>query len=277
MIHLNGRLMDAEAARIDPADRGLLLADGLFETLRACRGRPLALDAHLHRLAIGARTLELRLPAPSEIEAAVVATLAANGHAEAVVRVTVTRGTGPRGLALPAVGTDPTWMVSTTPSPSPPPDGWTARVASIRRNEHSPLSRLKSLACLDSVLALRGAATVGADEALMLNSAGRVACGSRSNLFLVRERTVVTPPESEGVLPGVTRAQVMKLALGAGLEAREEPVSLADLLEASEVFVTNSVIALVPLRRIDDRPLSRGPITAELTHRYEAWAEAATS
>ena len=273
MIHLNGRLVDAATARIDPADRGLLLADGLFETLRAYGGKPFALEAHLSRLAQGAAALGIPTPAVADLTEAVAETLAANKLPEASLRITLTRGSGPRGL-LPPDNPTPTVLVSASPAGAPP-SAWRARIVPVRRNEHSPLSRLKTLAYLDNVLALRQAAATGADEALMLNTAGRLASGSRSNLFLVLSGVLVTPPESEGVLPGIARRTVLALAAEAGIATREAPLSAEDLELAAEAFVSNSVVEVVPLVVVDDNTLPPGPVAALLARRYAELARSA--
>lgn len=273
MIHLNGRLVDAATARIDPADRGLLLADGLFETLRAYGGKPFALEAHLARLAQGAAVLGIPAPAAADLAEAVAETLAANKLSEASLRITLTRGSGPRGL-LPPENPTPTVLVSAS-STGPAPAGWRGHLVAIRRNEHSPLSRLKTMAYLDNILALRQATAAGADEALMLNTAGRLAGGSRSNLFLVLSGVLVTPPESEGVLPGIARQQLLALAAEAGIATREAPLSIEDLGLAAEAFISNSVVELVPLLAVDGSNLPPGPITARLARRYAELARSA--
>ena len=266
-IHLNGRLVDACEARIDPADRGLLLADGLFETLRAYDGRLFCLDAHLARLAAGAALLGLPAPPLPEIAAAVRDTLAANGLADASIRITLTRGAGPRGL-LPPTGVTPTLMVAAYPLPSSLPTAMSACLASIRRNEQSPLSRIKSLAYLENILALGEAAAAGYDEAILLNTAGRIAAGSRSNLFLVLDGVVTTPPPSEGLLPGIARHSVLALAAEHDIPARVMPVTPADMTRASEAFLTNSLLEVVPLTLLQDRLLPEGPVTARLRQLY---------
>jgi branched-chain amino acid aminotransferase len=266
-IHLNGRLLDASEARIDPADRGLLLADGLFETLRAYGGHAFCLDAHLARLAAGAMLLGLAAPPVAETAAAVQETLMANALTEATIRITLTRGAGPRGLLPPAEMT-PTLMIAAHPLPPALPRTMSASLASIRRNEHSPLAQLKSLAYLDNILALREAAAAGWEEAILLNTAGRIAGGSRSNLFLVLDGVVTTPPPSEGVLPGIARQTVLDLAAREGLPAREAALNLADPMRASEAFVTNSLLEVVPLTRLQDRALPEGPVAATLWQLY---------
>jgi branched-chain amino acid aminotransferase len=269
MIHLNGRLIDAADARIDPADRGLLLADGLFETLRVYDGRAYKLESHLARLATGAKVLGLSVPAEDDIRLAITETLAANQHREASLRITLTRGPSHRGLLPPAV-TSPTLMVASHPIAQSTWAPMTAQVSSIRRNEHSPLSQVKSLAYLDNILALREAAEAGCEEALLLNTAGRMAGGSRSNVFVVLDGVLATPPLSEGVLPGITRQILLELAGSAGISVRETPLSQADLEHASEVLICNSLLEVRALIRIGRRQLAPGPVAEDLARRYRA-------
>jgi branched-chain amino acid aminotransferase len=269
MIHLNGRLIDAADARIDPADRGFLLADGLFETLRVYGGRAFRLEAHLARLATGAKVLGLAVPAEEDIRLAITDTLAANKHHDASLRITMTRGPGQRGL-LPPAGTSPTLMVASHPFAQSTSAPMTAHVSDIRRNEHSPLSRIKSLAYLDNILALREAAEAGCEEALLLNTAGRLAGGSRSNVFVVLDGVLATPPVSEGVLPGITRQILLELAASAGISVREMPLSQADLDRASEAMICNSLLEVRALIRIGRRELAPGPVAQDLARRYRA-------
>jgi branched-chain amino acid aminotransferase len=269
MIFLNGRMVARTEARIDPADRGLLLGDGLFETLRAYRGRPARLEAHMARLEAGAAVLGIPLPlGGDQIRAGFAETLAANRltRGDAALRLTLTRGPGPRGLPAPD-DPAPTLMITAGPLAPAADTAAGAIVATMRRNEHSPLANLKSLGYLDNVLARRQAAEQGADEALLLNTAGRLASASAANLFLVRGRSLFTPPLSEGVLPGVTRAAILELAAGLNLEAHETPLAPDDLRRCEEAFLTNSLIELRPLVALDGRDLGDGharPVTGRL-------------
>jgi branched-chain amino acid aminotransferase len=269
MIHLGGRLVDAATARIDPADRGFLLADGVFETLRVHDGEAFKLEAHLARLAAGARILGLPVPDAGEIALAVSDTLDANKLREASLRITLTRGAGRRGL-LPPRDMEPTLLIAASPAAERSSAPMTAHIVNTRRNEHSPLSRVKSLAYLDNILALREAAEAGFDEALLLNTAGRLAGGCRSNLFLVLDGVLATPPLSEGVLAGITRQTLLELAVDAGVETREMPLTMADLARAGEALICNSLLEVRALTRIDDQALSSGPIANILAERYRA-------
>ncbi|HYE50045.1 MAG TPA: aminotransferase class IV [Azospirillaceae bacterium] len=236
VLWLDGALVPAADARIDPADRGLLLGDGLFETMRVEAGAPLRLEAHLRRLREGARLLGLPVPRTDEALAdAVAAVVRANGLADAAVRLTLTAGAGPRGLLRPDP-CRPTLMLAAAPLPPPPGPARLVIAAVTRRNEHSPLSRVKSLNYLDGVLAREEAKARGADDAVLLNTAGRVAEATAANLFAVVDGTLVTPPLSDGVLPGTMRAEIIRTR-----GAVERSLDVADLRRATEVFLTSAL------------------------------------
>ena len=274
-VHLDGRLVEARAARIDTADRGLLLGDGLFETLLALDGRIVDLEAHLQRLRDSAVMLEIPMPTV-DLPAAMAETLEANAldSGRAALRVTVTRGPGPRGLAPPGdAETRPTLLVAAAPSPPPSSEPLHAIIATTRRNERSPLSRLKSLGYLDNVLARREAAERGAAEAILLNTAGRLACATAANVFLVRESRLMTPSIGDGALPGIARAAILELARELGVAAGERSLGPSDLAEADEAFITNSLIGVRPLAAVEGRNLAvagAGPIGIRLQRAYSA-------
>ena len=255
-VWLDGQLIEAEAAQIDPADRGLLLADGLFETIRVDASGPCFLDRHLARLRASAG--RLRLPVPLDdaaIRTAMLDLLAAFPGGAGSLRLTLTRGPGPRGLKLPESPT-PTLLIRAFP-PAPPPPPARLVLSTIRRNEYSPTAGMKTLAYLDQVLAMADAAAAGFDDALFLNTAGDVACTTMANLFAVIAGRPVTPDLAAGILPGITRARVLALPLGAA----ERPLTLADLLAAEELFVTNALLGARPIVGLGDRTLAIGPVT----------------
>ncbi len=272
MIWLNGRLVAREQAHIDPADRGLLLADGLFETLRAYRGHVFKLEEHLQRMAEGAAELGIPLPLdlPS-IAQAVRETLEANqlAAADAAIRITLTRGPGQRGL-LPPEDPLPTLIVSAAAYQAPPSvDGFIAITAKrVRRNEKSVTARIKTLCYLDNVIAQTEAEAAGADEAIMLNSQDAVACGGRSNLFAVIDGTLRTSALEDGALPGITRRTVLALCRSEAIDLLEGTITQADMRNASEVFVTNSLIEIMPVRLCDGGDLPIGPVTKRLAAAY---------
>ncbi len=233
-LWLNGVLHDAGTACIDPTDRGLLLGDGVFETVRASGTLPHHLPRHLARLRAGATVLGIAVPWTDDqiAEAAAAILPAQDGSA---VRITLTRGPASRGL-LPPAGTAPTLLLTAAAlAPSPPPAHLV--IATItRRNEHSPLSRIKSLNYLDSILARQEAARRGADDAVLLNTAGLVAEATAGNVFVLHGETWSTPPVEDGALPGIVRA--LLLESGRAVVAR---LSVARLLSADAVCLTSAL------------------------------------
>lgn len=239
-------------------DRGLLLGDGLFETLLAERGRLVNLPAHLARMMAGCETLGLPPPDPERARSLCLAALEEAGLAgeRAAVRLTLTAGSGGRGLDRPPVLQPRLWATAAT---SPEPVGPVhLRLAKVRRNEGSPASRLKTLSYLDNVLARRQAAP---DEALMLDNAGNLACAGVANLFWVAGGRLFTPALDCGVLPGTVRAGILAWAGGEGPGAAEVCMGPEALGQADGVFLTNSLIGVRPVASLDGRPLSRSPLT----------------
>ena len=276
ILWLNGELMEESEARLSPSDRGFLLGDALFETLLAREGNIAFLDAHLIRLAAGANILGIPLPFSTQHLAVVCdMVLEANGLADvprASLRVTLTRGPGPRGL-VPPENPLPTLMITTAESAAPP-SSLSAIIAAPRRNALSPTSRLKAAPYLDNVLAREEARGRGADEALMLDTSGHLACASAANVFLWEGDRLVTPAEECGILPGITRAAVIELAARFGIDVAEDMIEPQRLVYADGVFLTNSLIGIVPLSRVETRDLPPHRVTGRLQAAYELLLEA---
>ncbi|MBT9473295.1 MAG: aminotransferase class IV [Pseudomonadota bacterium] len=227
-------------------DRGLLLGDGLFETVLAVEGELVGLAAHLDRMAGGCAVLGLP-PLDADLAGRLMrSALARIAAPRAAVRLTLTAGSGGRGLDRPEA---PAVRLLATAAPSAKPVGPACLItSSVRRNEGSPAARLKTLSYLDSVLARAEARGQGADEALMLNSRGQAACAAAANLFWVREGRLFTPALDCGVLAGTMRARVLAVAAGAGVEAvevRETPTG------AEAMFITNSLIGVRAVSTLD--------------------------
>ncbi len=272
---LNGELVSLSEARISPLDRGLLYGDGLFETMRAYGGAIFRLGPHIERLLRGAEALKF----PFSLDARALAeaceqVVVANELAEAYVRLTVTRGVGglPSELhASPA----PTVLAVAREFHGYPAElcesGMSASIARVRRNASSPLSRLKSLNYLDNLLMRATAGEAGAQEALTLDFEGRVVEGSASNIFLVKDDRVSTPPVSAGVLPGITRDCVLEQCSELGIEAAETTFSAQELARADEAFLTNSLMEVMPLTEVEEAPVGGGqpgPLTKRLASAY---------
>lgn len=254
MLWHEGKITASHEMMFNLDDRGLLLGDGLFETLPSFNGVPYRLDAHLKRMATDAECLGF----PDRIAVAerAVRELAATDREPASIRVTMTRGAGPRGLAIPA---DAEPLIFATRAP------WTQSIAfgetrlhtsAIRRNASSPLSTMKTLSYFDSVLAMAEARGKGADDALMRSTDGLIASTSMANLFVVLGSTLSTPRRTDAILPGVMREALLECAPALGLETVERGLHLDDLYRADLVFATNSLRLMTRVIAIDGVILS---------------------
>ncbi len=259
-VWLNGSLVDPSDASVPVFDHGLTVGDGVFETLRTEGGVPFAMGRHLARLRRSLVGLGLELDrTDDELRDAMRAVAAAVGG-PAKVRLTVTGGPGPLGS-----GRDPGALTVYVAGDRLEP--WPATGAAVtvpwRRNEHSAVAGLKTTSYAENVVALGHARELGASEAIFANTAGDLCEGTGSNVFVVHDGIVRTPPLSSGCLAGVTRELLVEhvAALG-GHRIVEEPVSMAQLASADEVFLTSSTRDVQGLHRIDDRELAApGPLT----------------
>jgi branched-chain amino acid aminotransferase len=276
IIYLNGDLIPHSQAKLSPFDHGFLYGYGLFETIRAYGGSIFRLDRHLARLHHAAGTLGIapRLTA-FNLEKACYDVLKANNLAEARLRLTVSSGEGDitpnpdicRGITV--------FIVARKLVPLPPESyerGYAAVLSSWRRNSQSPLSRLKSTCYLENVLARQEAVSAGANEALLLNERGFVAEGSTTNIFMADGEMLVTSSTESGALPGITREAVLELAQSMGIMPVVRQVELGELLRADEAFLTNSILEIMPLTRLDDKPIGSGkpgPLAQRLMSAYK--------
>ena len=234
---------------IGPDDRGFTLGDGLFETLLSVDGRLRDADAHLDRMAAGCQVLGL--PDLDRAGAERVLAAAGAGAGRWAVRLTLTAGSGGRGLDRPP-GAEPLLVATAAPSPRPAEP---ARLISVqvRRNDRSPAARLKTLSYLDNVLARAEATGAGGDEALMLNTRDQIACAAAANLFWIRDGELFTPPLTCGALAGVTRAQVIAKAGLMGVTVRKVAVGREALDGAEALLISNSLMGLRTVASLDGR------------------------
>jgi branched-chain amino acid aminotransferase len=277
-VHLDGRIVPEAEARVPVFDRGFLFGDGIFETLRAVRGRLFRSEQHLERLRRSARLADLELPVgPEALRAEIEALLRQSGLEEARLRITVTRGPGRPGDL--AGGDGPATRVITV-APFVPLDarlvaGGVAIAIPERRQQPAAVldPAIKATSRLHLVLARREARARGAFEAVLLDAAERLTEGTVSNLFLVRGGRLLTPAVPSSGLPGVTRQAVLEAARGAGIDAEEPPLPAAALLEAEEIFLTNTSWEVLPVTRVDGREAGGGrpgPITGRLHRLYRS-------
>ena len=262
MLFLNGKFIDENQFRIESTDRGFLLGDGLFETLRAYNGKIFGMEDHFSRLFMGAGALEIPVPMGIESLTKIITRLLdANelSDKDASIRITLTRGSGPRGL-LPPSDVNPTIMVTVSLLPSLQQVPIKLHISrTTRRNEHSPLSNIKSLCYLDNVLAKMEAVENKADDAILLNTKEHVASASAGNLFLVTSNnTIITPRVEDGILPGITRKYVIEICQKYNMALLTCAITEDDLFNAKEVFITNSIIGIQSVAYINSRMVNEG-------------------
>jgi branched-chain amino acid aminotransferase len=269
---LNGEWVDAATARIPISDRGLLLGDGVFETARLHRGKYFRLAQHIARLIASADVLRIPLPAGDELIAIARELAQRNGYREASLRITVTRGSGGRGLGRRGAG--PTTVFATLGEL--PADweararkGWTIRTSSVRRPSTASVpASLKGLGRSYALLAHFEAEDAGFDDALLLSADGYVAEGSTWNVFWRNGSTLFTPGQGSGILEGVTRGLLIELARTLDYSVEEGIWGRDRLDSADELFATMTSNGVVPIRRLDARTLPSQEAAARLQDAY---------
>jgi len=274
---LQGKIIPRHEGKISIDDRGVLFGDGLFETIRVYRGKPFLLDEHLKRLANGCRVIKIKIDL-TEIRNSLTRLLAINKVTNGFLRITVTRGVTCRGLTpICQTGTCFITCQASLPYNSDQYEkGFRAAVVTPRRNPSSPTTRLKSLNFLDNILAKDEAAQKGVEEGIFLNPEGFLTEGTISNLFIIRGGSLYTPPVSAGLLPGITRRYVMDLANKIKIPLKEKNLMPQELLSGDEAFLTNSLLEILPLVEVDQKPIGSGkpgPITCQLQDAYRRFVD----
>jgi branched-chain amino acid aminotransferase len=280
MVNVDGRLAGERDAVVSVFDHGFLFGEGVYEVMRTYRQRPFLYEPHMRRLRASAERIALPLPASdAEIRDRIMATIAAAAlPAEAYIRLLVTRGVGEIGYD-PANCPAPTIVIIVKPHVELPREAYAdgvkvALVSVVRNHPESVNPLIKSNNLLNNALAMQEALKRGAAEALMKNHRGEIAECAMSNIFLVTNGAVRTPPITAGLLAGVTRAFVLELAAKTGTRAFEETLRDEDVAAADEMFFTSTTREIVPVVRVDDRVVGSGrpgPVTQRLR---AAFAEA---
>lgn len=262
-VWIDGALRPTGEARVSPFDHGLLTGDGVFETLRVYRGVPFAWTRHIERLGRSASGLGLVVPASGSLRAAADEVLEANGLVDARLRITLTGGPAPLGSERSEQ--PPTVIVAASP-PTPWPSAVSVVTAPWTRNERGAVASLKTISYAENVRALAYAHERKASEAVFANTRGELCEATGSNVFVVRDNVVLTPPTSAGCLLGVTRVLVLELCPEHGITAKEAALPLGALAAADEAFLTSSTREVQPIDAVDGTPLpaAPGPLTARI-------------
>ncbi|POX49055.1 aminotransferase class IV [Streptomyces sp. Ru72] len=256
-LWLDGGLQDIESARVSVFDHGLTVGDGVFETVKAVEGRAFALTRHLDRLTRSARGLGLPDPDLDEVRRACAAVLEANPMPLGRLRITYTGGHGPLGSDRGDQG--PTLVVALGAT-TRRPDSTAVITVPWTRNEHGALTGLKTTSYAENVVALARATGQGATEALFGNTVGRLCEGTGSNVFVVLDGEIHTPPLASGCLAGITRALTVEWT-----GAKETDLPMDVLEHADEIFLTSTLRDVQAVHRVDGRELAGapGPVTAK--------------
>ncbi|HUK27798.1 MAG TPA: branched-chain-amino-acid transaminase [Candidatus Acidoferrales bacterium] len=273
VVYVDGQWLPKSNASISVFDHGMLYGDGVFEGIRVYKGVIFQFKEHLDRLYSSAKSIKLQIPlTPQDMTRAIVETLKRNGLKDAYIRLVITRGVGDLGVdprkcrkASAIVITEP---VDPTYGMAAKQKGISVIFSSVRRDAiDATTHEIKSLNYLNSVMAKQEALDAGADDALMLDRNGFVSEATTTNLFIVKEGDVITPPSSAGILPGVTRKRIIHLARDLGYKVLEKGLTPYDVTNADEAFLTGTLSEIVPIAKVRGITVGDGkvgPITHEI-------------
>lgn len=263
IVYLNGKFIKRQDAKVSIYDHGLLYGDGVFEGIRSYDCLIFKLREHIDRLYASAQAIALKIPlSKKEMEKAIVATLKANRLRDAYIRVVVTRGEGDLGLD-PRNCSKATIFIITDKIVLYPKelykDGLNIITVATRRNIVEAVNpQIKSLNYLNNIIGKIEAINAGVLEAVMLNHDGFVAECTGDNIFMIKDKLLLTPSVYSGILKGITRDTVLDLAGSVGLQARETLLTRFDLYTADEVFLTGTAAEIIPVIKVDGRSINGG-------------------
>ena len=277
-IFLNGEFIQEEDARISVFDRGFLYGDGVFETLRVYNGKPFLLDRHLGRLAHSLGGLYINDPYDFEQWYEYIKELISRNNAkENILRIQVSRGVGKRGYSSSG-NYPPTAVISL--HNAPPADDKEHQLDLIAASgilaDHDPLSTLKTSNKLVNIIAMREAERAEAHDAVLFNGQGYTTETSSSNIFIILEGKLYTPPLASGCLAGITRGYVLELAVELGIEATQKDLDMDFLKNSEGVFLTNSVREVQNVKSLDGDIINQSSITSQLQKSYRQKVTSAT-
>jgi branched-chain amino acid aminotransferase len=265
---LNSQFVSEEQARVSIFDRGFTYGDGLFETLRVYNGKPFRWGQHWQRLERGAEFLRIKVPFSStEAFCLVEQLLEKNQLADAVLRINLSRGVGPRGYSIKGAQQPGFALTSHEVQRSRTPLSWKLATSALRLSKNDPLAKIKHSNKLLQVAARTEAEEKGADEALLLNNEGEIVEAATANFFWIQKGEVFTPPLSTGALPGITREVVLEICKSHKIPLKEKIVPREDF-QADAAFLTASVLEFVEVTTIDRLTLSPSPLTAKIVDAY---------
>lgn len=275
IVNLNGEFLNANEAKISIMDNGFLFGYGVFAGMRIYNGTVFRLESHLSRLQKSSERLGIVVKT-SGLGAPVLETIRANNLKNGQVRITISAGEGslvpdPRSCAKPTILI--TAAVYNPPAPDIYEKGFKAVISTIRRHSGSPVSEMKTINYVESMLARQEARMANYNDALLLNEKGYLSESSSGNVFIVKNKVLKTPPENSGFISGVVREVVMNIAPELDIKSVETNIGLQDLFEADEAFLTNSVIEIMPLVSVNERDIGLGKPGAITRRLMEAFRD----
>ncbi len=280
IVFLNGEFVAEEDAVVSVFDRSFLYGDGLFETLLVHNAKLFRWNQHFERLCRGADSLKIKLPLRShEFVRSAEQLIFLNHMPHAILRLTLSRGTGPRGYS-PKGADHPVLVMALHPAPPlepHPPAQWRLVTSSVRLLADDPLAQFKTCNKLPQIVARAEAEAAGANEALLLNTKGFIVEAASSNLFWVQNGTLYTPPLASGVLPGVTRAIVTEICQKAKIPVQEENITPDKLLQVQGAFLSLSSSGIIEAVTLNNQPLRQSPLTHQIRASYHALVVAESS
>jgi D-alanine transaminase len=276
VVYLNGAFLPQERAFVSVLDRGFLFGDGIYEVIPVYAGRPFRVAQHLDRLDASLAAIRLQNPLPRATWTGALQQLVEhNGGGDQSIYLQITRGTGPRDHAFPARVVPTVFAMSNPLAPLPPAvreQGVAAVTAEDIRWKHC---HIKATSLLANVLLRQQAIDAGGYEAILIRG-GEVTEGAASSVFVVRDGVLRTPPPGPALLPGITRDLVLELAAAAGLPCQEATIAASELVSAEELWLTSSTKEVLPVTRLDGRPVGNGrpgPLWTDMHDLYQAYKD----
>lgn len=276
LVYINGELIPKKDAKVSVFDHGFLYGDGLFETMRAYQKKIFRLEQHLQRLFLSLEYLKFPIPFNFDsLKEAIYKTIEANQLEDAYIRLNVTRGEGAT-VPDPKTCKTPNLIIITREyvpySPALYQKGYRGKVVRVRPSPYTPSVTMKTLNFLNNIIAKMEAKESGFNEGIMINTEGFVAEGTVSTIFMLKGDLLSTPAKEVGLLPGITRRAILEIAEARELKTKERKITISELLEADEAFLTNSLIEIMPLVDVDGHPIGKsipGPLTLGLMSSYK--------
>lgn len=271
LIYINGCHFDANKPSILASDRGLLLGDGVFTTIKVVNSHLINFAEHFARLQANARFIHIPFSFTAQaLHEACLELLKANNAGEGtfILRITLTRGSSRRGIDIETNCT-PNLIITISKFPDTLPESVSLTLSTFKRNEFSPLTKIKSLNYLDAILARHEAQNLGFDDAILTNTREHICETTTANIFFVGNSKLYTPPLADGVLPGIMRAQVLKTAQALEIQIIQTSIDTHSIAQFDECFITNSVFGIQKISKIGAQIFNSHSLTVRLKSRFD--------